>query len=174
MLEDGLVCFKRRVQIPDNVKLKLQVTHKCHDSKVASHFERDKTLELMKRNYYWLNIEDWVYNYVKICASYQYNKTECYAKYGTLKLPNIPYSLQTHIVIDFIMDLPEVKGFTQIWVIIDQFSKIAHFIPLKKTIAPQLADAFVKEEWRLYGLPTSIISNRDSLFVSKFWDTMVK
>ena len=75
---------------------------------------------------------------------------------------------------DFITDLPDVKGYTRIWVIVDRFSKMAHFIPLKETIAPQLADAFVKEVWQLHGSPTSIISDRDLLFVSKFWDAMVK
>ena len=56
----------------------------------------------------------------------------------------------------------------------DRFSKMAHFIPLKKATVPQLADDFLKEVWQLHGLPTSIISDRDPLFVSKFWDPMVK
>jgi len=92
MLEDGLVCFRRWVWISDNARLKLQVAHECDDSKVAGHFGRDKTLELMKRNYYWPNMEDWVRNYVKTCASYQRNKTGRHAKYGTLKPLDIPYS----------------------------------------------------------------------------------
>ena len=48
MLEDGLVCFRRQVWIPDNARLKLQVAYECYDSKVARHFGRDKTLEFMK------------------------------------------------------------------------------------------------------------------------------
>ena len=51
---------------------------------------------------------------------------------------------------------------------------MAHFIPLKKTTAPQLADAFVKEVWRLHGVPKSNISDKDPLFVSTFWDAIVK
>ena len=99
----------------------------------------------MKRNYYWPNMEDWVCNYVKTCASCQRNKIGRHAKYGTLKLLDIPYFPWTYIAMDFITDLLDVKGFTRIWVIVDRFSKMAHFIPLKKTTAPQLADAFMKE-----------------------------
>ena len=119
MLEDRLVCFRRRIWILDNARLKLQVAHEYHDSKVAGHFGRDKTLELIKRNYYWPNMEDWVCNYVKTCASCQCNKTGRHAKYGTLKLLDILYSPWTHIVMDFIIHLPDVKGYTRIWVIVD-------------------------------------------------------
>ena len=51
---------------------------------------------------------------------------------------------------------------------------MAYFIPFKKTIVPYLTDVFVKEVWQLYGLSTSIFSDRDLLFVSKFWDTIIK
>jgi len=119
-------------------------------------------------------MEDWVHNYVKTYTSCQCNKTGRHAKYRTLKPLDIPYSLWTHIAMDFITDLLDVKGYTRTWVIVDRFSKMAHFIPLKKTTAPQLADAFIKEVWQLHGLPKSIISDRDLLFVSKFWDAIVK
>jgi len=174
MLEDGLVCFKRRIWIPDDNALKVQVAMECHDSKVAGHFGRDKTLELMKRNYYWPRMEDWVREYVKTCTTCQRTKTQRHAKYGRLKPLDIPYIPWTHISMDFITDLPEVTGYSKIWVIVDRFSKMAHFIPLKKTTAPQLAMAFVKEIWRLHGLPTSIVSDRDPLFTSKFWTALMK
>ena len=47
-LEDDMVTYDRRLYIPDNNTLRLKVAHQCHDAKVAGHFERDKTLELMK------------------------------------------------------------------------------------------------------------------------------
>jgi len=74
-LEDDMVTYERRLYIPDNNSLKLKVTHQCHDAKVAGHFGRDKTLELMKRNYYWPNIEGWVRNYIRTCDARQRNKT---------------------------------------------------------------------------------------------------
>jgi len=51
-LEDDMVTYERRLYIPDNNSLKLKVTYQCHDVKVAGHFGRDKTWELMKHDYY--------------------------------------------------------------------------------------------------------------------------
>jgi len=59
-LEDDIVTYEWRLYIPDNNSLKLKVTYQCHDAKVEAHFGRDKTLELMKCDYYWPNMEDWV------------------------------------------------------------------------------------------------------------------
>jgi len=49
-IEDEMVTYERRIYIPDSNALKLKVAHQCHDAKVAGHFGRDKTLDLMKRN----------------------------------------------------------------------------------------------------------------------------
>ena len=61
-LEDDLVTYERRIYVPESNALKLKVVQQCHDANVAGHFGRDKTLELMKRNYYWPNMEEWVRN----------------------------------------------------------------------------------------------------------------
>ena len=75
---------------------------------------------------------------------------------------------------DFIIELPKCQGYDRIWVIVDRFSKMAHFIPLKKTTAASLALEFVKEIWRLHGLPKGIISDRDVLFTGNFWTDVKK
>jgi hypothetical protein len=72
---------------------------------------------------------------------------------------------------DFITDLPESRGYTELWVVIDRFTKMAHFIPLAKgsKTAEDLARIFAKEIWRLHGLPKDIVSDRDSRFTSDVW-----
>jgi len=54
-IEDEMVINERRIYIPDSYALKLKVAQQCYDAKVAGHFGRYKTLDLMKRNYYWPN-----------------------------------------------------------------------------------------------------------------------
>ena len=90
-LEEGLVCFKKRVWVPEDNGLKLTIAKWYHNSRVAGHFSRDKTLELIKCNYYWPNMEEWICNYVKTCDTYQWIKTECYSKYRKLKPLEISY-----------------------------------------------------------------------------------
>jgi hypothetical protein len=173
-IEDDLVTYKKRLYIPDDAALKLEVAHRCHDAKVAGHFGRDKTLELINRNYYWPNIEQWVRNYVRTCDACQRNKAARHKPYGRLQPLDLPYSPWEQISMDFITDLPEVKGYNQIWVVVDRFTKMSHFIPLKNRRAKELAVVFIREVWRLHGLPKRIVSDRDSVFTSKFWEAVMK
>ena len=68
---------------------------------------------------------------------------------------------------DFITDLPKVDGYDQIWIIVDKFTRMAHFIPLKNRQAHIFAIAFIREIWRLHVLPIGVIPDRDTVFTSK-------
>jgi len=117
-LEDDMVTYERRLYIPDNNSLKLKVTYQYHDAKVAGYFGQDKTLELMKRDYYWPNMEDWVRNYVRTCDACQRNKTIRYKKHGKLVPLPIPYQPWEQISMDLITDLSNAKGYNQCWVVV--------------------------------------------------------
>jgi len=93
-IEDEMVTSEGRKYIPDSKALKLKVAHQCHDAKVTGHFGRHKTLDLMKWNYYWPNMEEWVRNYVRTCDACQRNKTARNKKYGKLvpfEIPSRPW-----------------------------------------------------------------------------------
>src|SRR3954466_9918732 len=77
------------------------------------------------------------------------------------------------IEMDFVTGFPRSqKGHDAIFVVIDQFSKVAHFLPIKETIyASQLGDLYVSRIVSLHGIPLEISSNRGSIFTSKFWDS---
>ena len=71
---------------------------------------------------------------------------------------------------DLITSLPTSDSFDAIFVIVDRFSKMAHFIPTNTTAdAPTLASLFITNIVRIHGIPRSIISDRDPRFVSTFW-----
>jgi len=81
----------------------------------------------------------------------------------------------TVISIYFIVGLPKCDGYTKIWVIADRFSKMGHFIPLRtEEHIQELAFMFVKESWRLLGLPESIVSHQDTRFTSKLWTSLIQ
>ena len=75
---------------------------------------------------------------------------------------------------NFIIDLPNINGYTIIWVVINCFSKMAYFIPFKSTQTSELVKAFIKYIWKYYGLPVNIVSDRDPTFMSRFWMTLIR
>jgi len=109
-----------------------------------------------------------IQNYVRICNACHRNKTARHKKYGKLVPLEIPSRPWEPISMDFITDLPNAKGYNQCGVIVDRFTRMAHFIPLWKLKAKDLALAFVRKIWRLHGLPKSVVSNRDTVFMSSF------
>ena len=169
-VEDGLVFMKGRWFVPDDRGLKNMILKADHDSRVAGHFGQFKTLERVKANFFWPGLDVEVGEYVRSCDSCQRNKATRHKKYGLLDPLDIPNRPWDDISMDFIVGLPESGGHTKIWVIVDRFSKMAHFIPLSTdTPIKEIANIFLKEVWRLHGLPSSVVSDRDSRFQSKFW-----
>ena len=75
---------------------------------------------------------------------------------------------------DFITDLPLSDKHDQLWVVIDRYTKMAHFIPLQEKTASDLAVIFAREIWKHHGLPTDIVSDRDSRFTSEVWKEFLK
>jgi hypothetical protein len=71
---------------------------------------------------------------------------------------------------DFIDGLPQSRQYNCILVIVDKLSKYAHFIPLAHPYtANKVANLFVNYVCRLHGMPQSIVSDRDPVFTSTFW-----
>ena len=77
---------------------------------------------------------------------------------------------------DFITHLPLSDGFDAIFSIVDRFSKFVKFIPLKwdDSPAPTIARLLFDNWIYIFGMPKSIISDRDVRFTSAFWKALLK
>jgi len=174
-LEDGLLYYKGRLFVPSKEELLTEIAKGCYDLKVARHFRQEKTIVLVTRNFHWEKLSEWINDYVRSCDEFQHNKSPRHAKYGLLQPLEVPYAAWTSISVDFITQLPESQGQTQIMVVVDRFTKMAHFIGLAtNTTAKDVADTFLKEVWKLHGLPTEIVSDMDAKFSGEFWESLCK
>lgn len=90
-------------------------------------------------------------------------------KYSTMA----PETLE--LPLDFIDGLPWFAGYSAIFVVVDRLSKYALFVPLKHLyMAVSVATFFLREMVHLYGVPTSIKSDRDKVFLSSFWKELFR
>ena len=77
---------------------------------------------------------------------------------------------------DFVVGLSRTpRGLDSIWVIVDRLTKFAHFIPINIIFSlEKLTSLYISEILRLHGVPSSIVSNRDPRFTSRFWESLKK
>ncbi|MBW0532975.1 hypothetical protein O181_072690, partial [Austropuccinia psidii MF-1] len=162
--------LKDRVVIPSNEKLQPNILQKHHDSPLAGHPGQEKTLKLIKRDFYWDGMNQFIKDYVSSCQQCSRNKNIHHKKLALLKPLSIPSCPWNSLSMNFFTQLPLSSNFDSILVDLDRFSKMAIFIPTYEPItAHDLAQIFISHGFSKHGLPFSIISDRGSLFVSSFW-----
>ena len=127
----------------------------------------------LKRTFWWEGMKRDVGEYVTKCIVCQQVKAEHQKPSGLLKPLEIPLWKWECISMDFVEGLPRSKkGNESIWVIVDRLTKSAHFIPVSvHRTANKLAQLYIREIVRLHGTPISIVSDRDPLFMAKFWES---
>ena len=139
-----------------------------HDTRVAGHAGRWKTLELVSQNYWWLQMSHYIGQYVKMCDLCLCTKVQQSPPVGELSPLPTPESCWDTISVDFIVKLPESHGYNVIMNVIDSVSKVSHFIPTHTTItALGVARLFLTHIWKLHGLLKQVVSNRGPQFVAE-------
>jgi len=115
-----------------------------------------------------------VAQYVSECDICKRVKASHLRPAGLLQPLTIPSGKWEDISMDFIVGLPKTaKGYDSIWVVVDRFTKSAHFIPVKTGYkSHQYAELYIARIVSLHGIPKTIISDRGSQFVARFWEQL--
>ncbi|KAJ0946191.1 putative nucleotidyltransferase, Ribonuclease H [Helianthus annuus] len=172
--QNGLLYKGSRLCVPLS-SFREAIILEYHQGALAGHFGRDKHVALVKERFYWPNLSKVVSMVLKRCRICHIAKTRHTNQglYTPLPVPARPWE---DVSLDFVLGLPLTqRKKDSIMVVVDRFSKMAHFIPCAKTFdASQVAKLYFSEIVRLHGVPKSITSDRDVKFISHFWRTLWK
>lgn len=162
-LKDGLIWFKQRIWVGNNSELQQQLIRAFHSSPLGGHSGIPATIKQLQQFFAWSGLKKHVDQFMRNCPTCQQGKVE-HVKY--------PAAWQI-ISLDFVEGLPVSHGFDCIMVVVDLFSKYGHFIGLKHPFtAFSIAKQFMLHVYKLHGLPTAMVSDRDRIFTNRLWQEL--
>ncbi|WVZ81202.1 hypothetical protein U9M48_028612 [Paspalum notatum var. saurae] len=172
--DEGVLWFKNRLVVPKDMELRKKILDEAHTSMFTMHPGSNKMYQDLKQKFWWTRMKREIAKYVSKCDVCQRVKADHLKPAGMLQPLAVPAWKWEDIHMDFIVGLPRTqKGYDSIWVVIDRFTKSAHFIPVKTTYrVKQYAKLYIFRIVSWHGVPQTITSDRGSLFVSRFWEQL--
>ncbi|KAA8546750.1 hypothetical protein F0562_003179 [Nyssa sinensis] len=174
-LRDGAWFQNGKIFLSPNSTLIHLILTDSHSSPIGGHFGFHKTLHRINQSFIWPKMRQALKDFLKTCEVCQQYKADCMKPAGLLQPLPIPTQSWIDVSMDFIEGLPMANGHSVIMVVVDRLTKYAHFVPMKHPFsAASVARAFVANVVRLHGVPASIVSDRDKVFTSHFWQALFR
>lgn len=139
-LTGGLLRYNGRIWLGDNKPLQLKVLSALHDSALGGHSGFPVTFSRVKKLFAWRGMKSDVYNYVAACSICLQAKPDRVEYPGLLVPLPVPSESWQVVSMNFIDGLPTSGTANCLMVVVDKFSKYAHFVPLHHPYnAPKVA-----------------------------------
>jgi hypothetical protein len=172
---DGFLRHHNLIYVPDSSDLRLRILRYKHDHILSGHPGQNKTVELIRREYTWPGLREFVKKYCKSCTVCMRNKPQRHKPYGLLKQLPIPERPWHSISMDFIEPLPTSDNFDAILVIVDRLTKQAIFISTTiHCTSEDLALLFIIHVFSKHGVPAHVTCDRGPEFISRFFRALGK
>jgi hypothetical protein len=169
-----VVWFEQRLVVPVDPELRKEIFDEAHLSKFSIHPGSTKMYQDLKKNFWWSNMKVDIAKYVAECDTCHRVKASHLKSAGVLQPLTIPLWKWDDISMDFIVGLPlTARKKDSIWVIVDRLTKTAHFIAVHTTHSVQdYAELYIDQIVCLHGIPKTIVSDRGTQFVARFWEQL--
>jgi len=181
----NVLFYKGKNYVPKEQELRQDIVRKHHDPITAGHPGEMETYNAVKENYWWPGMRSFVKEYVKgcgICQQFKINRSPSNPSYQPIEAPTTtrPFA---NCSMDLITDLPPVplsswnkETVDSIMVVVDHgLSKGVILVPCSKTLnAEGAAEILLDNLYKRFGLPDSIISDRDPRFAAKSFQELLR
>ncbi|GKA40938.1 retrotransposable element Tf2 [Tanacetum coccineum] len=173
--EGNVLKRKGKIIVGADEQLRTIIVQHYHAGAVGGHFGTNVTAHKVGTLFYWKGLHKAVKKVIRECDMCQRQMADLAAYPGLLQPLPIPEKIWSEISMDFISGLPKSQGKIVIFVVVDRLSKYAHFMalshPYTASLVPQV---FLDTVYKLHELPNSIVSDRDSVFLCLFWQSLFK
>ncbi|WVZ17774.1 hypothetical protein V8G54_010756 [Vigna mungo] len=166
---------KGRIWLSNTSQFVPLLLHEFHETPIGGDTGVNKTLKRLSASFYWGSMAKDVKSFVSQCVVCQRMKYNIKQPGVLLQPLPIPTRVWEDITLDLITGLAPSNGYTVLLVVVDRFSKVVHIGALQSNfIAYKVVKLFVSIVCKHHGLPRSIVSDRDPIFISRFWSDLFK
>lgn len=169
-VKNGILYFQGKFCIGPLSNLQPWLLEELHGSNIGGHSGFYRTLRHVQQCFFWKGMNKFIHEFVACCSICQQIKSSTLKPMGLLQSLPIPLAVCEDLSMDFVTDLPTTKGHFVIVIVVDRLTKYCHLGSLPASYsASSVADFFIKHNIQLHGVPKTLVSNHDKVFIRNFW-----
>lgn len=170
--QKGLMFIENRLIIPDKSNIRQELIKTTHQN--LGHLGSLKTLKRLWEEFYWQKMTSDVGDLIKECNTCQRVKSNTSATPGKMRKPEMPSIPLKNLALDFIGPLPRVNKYDYLLTCTFRLSGFVQLIPCnKKDTVEKTAQRFLSHWIAILGTPLAIIRERETMWTSKFWKSLM-